>query len=268
MVVSLSVYFSAALAFFLTTVLILSLRPIARKVGLVDVPSARKDHEGEIPTIGGLAIFSAVLLTHAVAQLVFPDSISLKGFHSFYTASAILVIAGMVDDYMGLSPMSRIVIEIVAAMVMVYGASVVVSDLGTMTLGSESVLLGAAAAPFTIFAAVALINAVNMTDGLDGLAGSLVLIPLLGFIAAETLFGNSVDVVLLATLAAAILAFLMFNVTVPGGRRALIFLGDSGSMFLGLVLAWFTISLSQGEDRVITPAAVLRFVILPVYDIV
>ena len=115
---------------------------------------------------------------------------------------------------------------------------------------------------------MALVNAVNMTDGLDGLAGSLALVPILGFIAASVLFGNSEETLVLIGLAASIFAFLVFNITVPGKRRALIFLGDSGSMFLGLVLAWFAIRLSQGEDRVITPAAALWFLTLPIYDTV
>lgn len=257
-----------AIAFVLTTVLILGLRPIARAFGLVDVPNFRKVHEGEIPLIGGLAIFASVLLTHLISEIVFPGSISPTGMYSFYLAGAVLVVAGMVDDYRGLSPLSRIIIEIVAVLVMIYGGGVVVTDLGTMTFDDMSVSLGTAAIPFTVFATVALINAINMSDGLDGLAGSLAFIPIIGFIVACELFGNMENNLILVLIAASIFAFLMFNVTVPGKRRALIFLGDSGSMFLGLVLAWFVISLSQGEERAITPAATLWFLTLPIFDIV
>lgn len=265
---SLSIFVSIATGFLVTTTLIVGLRPIARAVGLVDTPNERKVHEGKIPLVGGLAIFVATPIAHLVSQQFSPGSIYPSELHSFYFAGAILIAAGLIDDYRELSPASRIVVQILAALVMIYGAGVVINDIGTMSIQGDIVSLGRIAVPFTLFATVGVINAVNMTDGLDGLAGSLSLIPILGFIAASAMFGNSTEVQLLAGLAASILAFLVFNVTVPGKRRALIFLGDSGSTFLGLVLAWFAIRLSQGEDRVITPAAALWFLIIPIYDAV
>jgi len=265
---SLSIYINAAIGFTATTVLILALRPIARAIGLVDTPNERKVHEGEIPLVGGLAIFTAMLVTHLVSEKLFPGSTRPGNLQSFYVAGGLLIIAGMVDDYRDLSPTFRIVIEILAALILIFGAGVVIDDIGTMLFHGNTLSLGRAAVPFTIFAIVGLVNAVNMSDGLDGLAGSLALVPILGFIAASALFGNSEETMVLTGLAASIFAFLVFNITVPGKRRALIFLGDSGSMFLGLVLAWFAIRLSQGEDRVITPAAALWFLTLPIYDTV
>jgi UDP-GlcNAc:undecaprenyl-phosphate GlcNAc-1-phosphate transferase len=137
-----------------------------------------------------------------------------------------------------------------------------------MTLDGSNLALGRAAVPFTVFAVVGLINAVNMSDGLDGLAGTLSLVPILGFIVATVFLGDGQDVVILWCFAASIAAFLLFNVTVPGKRRALIFLGDSGSMFLGLALAWFAIRLSQGQGAAISPAAALWFLTLPIFDAV
>ena len=263
-----SIYITAALGFAITTALILGFRPLAGAIGLVDTPNERKVHEGEVPLVGGIAIFIAMLVTHVVSQHFFPERINLSNMDSFYFAGGLLVVAGMIDDYRELSAATRIVIEIVAALVMIFGAGVVINEIGTMVLHGNSVSLGRVAIPFTLFATVGLINAVNMADGLDGLAGSLSLIPILGFIAASILFGNSEDVLVLTGLAAGIFAFLVFNVSVPGKRRALIFLGDSGSMFLGLVLAWFAIQLSQGDDRVIRPAAALWFLTIPIYDAV
>ncbi len=259
---------SIAIGFVATSFLIMILRPLAGSVGLVDVPNDRKVHKGRIPLVGGLSIFLAMLVTHLVSQQLAPGSVSPENLHSFYVAGGLLVLVGLVDDIRELSPATRIVFEIVAALVMVYGANVVVQDLGVVGSPGTTIDLGRAAIPFTLFATVGVINALNMSDGLDGLAGSLSLIPILGFIAAIVLFGDSVGVQKLTGLAAGLFAFLMFNVTVPGKRRALIFLGDSGSMFLGLVLAWYAIDLSQGEDRVIRPAAALWFLALPVLDAV
>jgi UDP-GlcNAc:undecaprenyl-phosphate GlcNAc-1-phosphate transferase len=93
-------------------------------------------------------------------------------------------------------------------------------------------------------------------------------VPVLGFIVATIFLGDGKDLVILWCFAASIIAFLLFNVTVPGKRRALIFLGDSGSMLLGMALAWFAIRMSQGEDAALSPAAALWFLTLPIYDTV
>jgi UDP-GlcNAc:undecaprenyl-phosphate GlcNAc-1-phosphate transferase len=137
-----------------------------------------------------------------------------------------------------------------------------------MAFDGSTFSLGRVAVPFTVFAIIGVINAVNMSDGLDGLAGTLSLVPIVGFIVATIFLGDGRDLVILWCFAASIAAFLLFNVTVPGKRRALIFLGDSGSMFLGLALAWFAIRLSQGEHAAISPAAALWFLTLPIFDAV
>jgi UDP-GlcNAc:undecaprenyl-phosphate GlcNAc-1-phosphate transferase len=267
-ILSLSFYISAALAFLATTALILSFRPIAKTLGLVDVPNERKIHDGEIPLVGGIAIFIAVVLAHTVSQWEYAGAWAVDRYTSFYVAGALLVMLGVIDDYRQLSPSTRLVGEAAAALIIIFGADVVVRDFGTMWLDGSNLALGRAAVPFTVFAVVGVINAVNMSDGLDGLAGTLSLVPILGFIVATVFLGDGKDVVILWCFAASISAFLLFNVTVPGKRRALIFLGDSGSMFLGLALAWFAIRLSQGENAAISPAAALWFLTLPIFDAV
>jgi UDP-GlcNAc:undecaprenyl-phosphate GlcNAc-1-phosphate transferase len=264
----LSFYISAAFAFFATTGLILSFRPIAKTLGLVDVPDERKIHDGEIPLVGGIAIFAAVVCAHAVSQWIYPGNWGVDRYTSFYVGAGLLVMVGIVDDFRELSPSTRLVSEIVAALIIIFGADVVVQDFGTMALDGGTFALGRAAVPFTVFAIVGVINAVNMSDGLDGLAGMLSLVSILGFIVATIFLGDGKDLVILWCFAASIVAFLLFNVTVPGKRRALIFLGDAGSMFLGLALAWFAIRLSQGEEAAISPAAALWFLTLPIFDAV
>jgi UDP-GlcNAc:undecaprenyl-phosphate GlcNAc-1-phosphate transferase len=124
------------------------------------------------------------------------------------------------------------------------------------------------AVPFTVFATIGVINAINMADGLDGLAGSLSLVSLSGFIAASLLFGNGQDIGILTMLAAAVIGFLVFNFRFPGRRSAIVFLGDSGSMFLGMVACWYAIKFSQGDSRVFAPSAALWFLLLPLFDAV
>ncbi|HEX7062218.1 MAG TPA: MraY family glycosyltransferase [Woeseiaceae bacterium] len=263
---SLYFYISAALAFFATTALILSFRPIAKSLGLVDVPNERKIHEGEVPLVGGIAIYVAVVATHVISTGFFPGTGGIEHYTSFYVAGALLVLVGVADDFREVSPVLRLITEAIAVVLIIVGADVVVRDLGTLGTGGQHVLLGALAVPFTIFAVVGVINAVNMSDGLDGLAGTLSLVPILGFICATIFLGEGKDLVILCCFAASIIAFLLFNAAVPGRRRALIFLGDSGSMFLGMALAWFAIRLSQGEDAPLSPAAALWFLTLPIFD--
>jgi len=256
------------IAFGLTSALILWLCSIATSVGLVDIPNGRKTHEGEVPLVGGLSIFMAVFAAAVISGFLKTDGSLLQDNGGFFLAGMLLLLVGMVDDYIELRPLSKIIAQTVAALIMIFGSGVVLSDLGD--LGNNGVLLstGTLAVPFTIFATIGVVNAINMSDGLDGLAGSLSLVSLLGFIVAALLFGGMQDLGMLVILASAVAGFLVFNFRIPGRRSATVFLGDSGSMFLGLVICWYAIKFSQGADRVIAPSMVLWFLMLPLFDAV
>jgi len=258
---------ATALACLITSVLIIILRPLAVTVGLVDVPDARKNHQGPIPLVGGLAIFVAVL-----AACLFPEitglSVSGREVVSFLLASIILVTVGLVDDFVELSPLIRFLAQAVAALAMIFGAGVVLEDLGAMTWSGSVLPLGWLAIPFTIFTTIGVINALNMCDGIDGLSGSQALVSLGGFAIALSLWGQPSDGSLLMVLGGGVIGFLLFNMRLPGRPRATIFLGDAGSMFLGFALTWFAISLSQGPDRVIKPTGALWFIMVPIIDAV
>ena len=265
---SLQAYIGPVIALAFTCGLILWLSPVARAVGLVDIPSARKTHTGKVPLIGGLAIFTAVFVAMIVSDFVRPDDLVPENFGAFYLAGMFLVMAGMVDDFMDLSPLKKLLAQSVAALTMIFGAHIMLGDLGALGNKGDILALGFLAVPFTVVATIGVINAVNMSDGLDGLAGSLALVSLLGFMVATAAFGNGQDSRHLAILAAAVIGFLLFNFRFRGRRSAGVFLGDSGSMFLGFTLAWFAVKFSQGEDRVIAPAAALWFLIVPLFDAV
>jgi UDP-GlcNAc:undecaprenyl-phosphate GlcNAc-1-phosphate transferase len=256
------------IALVFTSGLILWLSPVARAVGLVDIPTARKAHKGEVPLIGGLSIFIAVFAAMVISDIFRPEDLVPENFGAFYLAGMLLVIAGMVDDFVDLSPLKKLTVQVLATVTMILGAQIVLSDLGALGNGGEMLALGFLAVPFTIFATVGVVNAVNMSDGLDGLAGTLSLVSLLGFMVATTVFGNGEDNRHLAILAAAVIGFLLFNYRLPGRSSAFVFLGDSGSMFLGFALAWFAIKFSQGEGRIIAPSAALWFLVVPLFDAV
>jgi UDP-GlcNAc:undecaprenyl-phosphate GlcNAc-1-phosphate transferase len=259
--------FATVLACVLTSVLIVILRPLALTVGLVDVPDARKSHTGPIPLIGGIAIFISVLVACFVPRLT-GLSLSVPEVLSFVGASILLVGVGLVDDFIELSPRLRLIAQALAALAMIFGAGVVLTDLGGMRASGVILQLGVLAIPFTVFATIGVINALNMCDGMDGLSGTQALVSLCGFAVALALWGKAGESGLLLVLGGAIVGFLLFNMRLPGRSRASIFLGDAGSMFLGFALTWFAISLSQGPDRVLKPAAALWFIMVPVVDAV
>ncbi len=247
--------------------MVLLLRPIAVSMGLIDVPNGRSSHSSSTPLVGGLAIYLGVSIAYWIPALFGLVPIN-REIVSFFFAGFVLVGVGVIDDFIELSAPVRFIAQIFASFLMVYGAGVVLSDLGAITPGGQVLRLGWMAVPFTVFTTLGVINALNMCDGLDGLSGTLALISLTGLLLAAIFNGASGDVFILAALATGILGFLLFNFRILGRERASIFMGDSGSMFVGFALTWFAISLSQGEGRVITPAAALWFLMLPIFDTV
>ena len=128
--------------------------------------------------------------------------------------------------------------------------------------------LGLLAIPFTLFCTVGVVNAVNMSDGLDGLAGGLVLVTLgsLAYLAYAGGHFTILDPLLL--LMAAVVGFLIFNAPSPWGKKAKVFMGDAGSMFLGFVLALFLIDFSQEPNRIMHPVIPLWIFAVPLMDTV
>jgi len=251
---------SFAFTFFITTILLYQLRPIALRVGLVDHPDNRKHHQGQIPLIGGIAIFGGFMLALLILQQ------PLSGLGSLMIGGSILIIIGILDDFYNIPPKTRLLIQVFVALLMIVEGRVIVNDLGAMGLGSTSFELGYFAWPLTIAAIVMAINAVNMIDGIDGLAGGLTLVTLCALAFVAWMAGLEQTLNLLLLLAVAILAFLRLNLRYYKQHRALVFMGDAGSTFLGFVIVWFLISLSQGEQRAMTPVTALWVFALPLLD--
>jgi UDP-GlcNAc:undecaprenyl-phosphate GlcNAc-1-phosphate transferase len=235
------------------------LRRLAVPIGLLDKPGGRKVHDGAVPLVGGLAMFLgfsalALLLDHSLTQL--PNLVM---------AASVLVLVGLLDDIRELPSSLRFLAQIGAALIMALWGGVVLQDLGAIGFSGGKADLGLFALPLTVFATVGVINAINMSDGIDGLAGSVTLIGL-GSLTLVAFWGGGGEwLPVLGLLIAAVLGFLFFNLR-PG--RALVFMGDAGSMFLGFVLAWFLIEFSQGEDRLMPPAVALWILAVPLIDTV
>lgn len=255
------IFWALLVAFGGTCLLLWVLRPLALRIGLVDQPGGRKLHSGSVALAGGIAMLCGLMFSALLLET------SLAGFRTFFAGCALLLIIGVLDDFHELPTWPRFVAQFLAALMMVFWGGVVVTDLGAIT-GVGDVQLGYWAIPFTILATIGVINAWNMSDGVDGLSGGLALIAflVLGYIA--TTAGRVTDGQLLFLLATVVGAFLLFNVRFPRRHQALVFMGDAGSMFLGFALVWFAISLSHGEQRAMTPVTALWILALPLIDAV
>jgi UDP-GlcNAc:undecaprenyl-phosphate/decaprenyl-phosphate GlcNAc-1-phosphate transferase len=253
-----SVAVSCVNAFLLSLVLILAMEKIARRIGLVDVPSERKHHEGRIPLVG-----AAMFLAFCIASLLLQRQ--PPGFVDLFIGLLLIVSLGVIDDLFDLRAPVKLVAQSVCVALMVLPNDLLIRNAGAL-FSDQPLLLLHWAVPATIFAVVGLVNAINMIDGLDGLAGGVSLVALAWFAVAAGVLGLSDELLLILVLACSALGFLVFNVRHPWRARAVVFLGDAGSMMLGLSLAFVAIKLSQRSGPALSPVAALWICALPVID--
>lgn len=251
--------FSASLVFVISCTCIFWLKPLALRLGLMDTPNDRKQHQGHVPLIGGLAMMMGIL----VGLLTLP--ISLQHYRSFIAGSALLVFVGLLDDFHELSPKSRFFAQIMAVSLMVFWGKVQITHLGHLIFYKDILLGHYPSLLVTIIAGLGIINAINMIDGVDGLAASLVLVELILLIYCAMYTHQFLSANVLFLIIASVLAFLGFNFPLPG-RPAQIFMGDAGSMLLGFSLVWFLIELSQTGVQAVTPVTMLWIMSIPLFD--
>lgn len=234
-------------------------KPIAVDVGLVDKPNARKHHEGQIPLIGGISIFAAVL---AASLLWLPDTLELR---MYLIASAMMVFIGALDDKYDLKVRIRIVGQIIIASLMIYGVGGYISNLGDLFAFGD-IELGPIGIIFTYFAIIVVINAYNMVDGIDGLVGSLSLNTFTAIALLFLMSGNTNYLSYPLILATATLPYLMFNLGFFQKQTKKIFMGDAGSMFIGLSVIWLLSMGTQGENASFRPVTALWICAVPLMD--
>ena len=244
--------------FLLSVVLILLMARVAGRLGLVDIPTARKNHEGHVPMVG-----VAVFVAFAVSAILLEQWPS--GFGSFLIGLAALVVLGLLDDRVNLRASIKFVVQIACVALMILPSNTVIWSAGTL-LNGDHLLLMQWGAPVTILAVVGLINAYNMIDGVDGLAGSLSLVALLWFAVAAGIMGFHDQLLLALLVAFCVIGFLVFNLRHRWRSHASVFLGDSGSTMLGAILAFLAIGLSQHDGRQLSPVAALWICAVPIID--
>lgn len=231
-------------------------RKLAIKIGAVDVPKDdRRVHTEAMPFLGGLAIFAAVVIT---VLIFLPLS---RTTFAILLAGTVIVISGVLDDMKNISPKAKLVFQISAAMILIIGGIKIDFITNPFSSSSTLVMLGWLSIPVTLFWVVGITNTVNLIDGLDGLAAGVAMISSISLMLVANKFGYTEITILSAILAGSCLGFLPFNF-----NPAKIFMGDTGALFLGFMLA--AISIEGIMKSVATIAVVVPIIILgiPIFD--
>ncbi|MGI9190364.1 MAG: MraY family glycosyltransferase [Longimicrobiaceae bacterium] len=242
---------------------------VIRKAGewnLYDVPGDdRRVHTRPIPRLGGVAVFAATAISLGTAALVWRiwgTGVQPGRYHLFagiLVGGAILLFAGLYDDLRGLRPGAKLVAQVAAAIaVYALGLQVEVLSVGA---GTE-IHLGWLSLPLTVVWIVGITNAFNLIDGLDGLACGIALVALLTTLGVAVALGNFEVALVCVALSGALLGFLRYNFS-----PARIFLGDSGSLFIGFMLAVLSVHGSVKSATAVLVLIPLSALALPLLDV-
>lgn len=234
--------------------------PIAKrfaiKVGAIDVPKDdRRVHTNPIPRMGGLAIYIAF----TVSMFIFSD-LEFKKLMGIFLGSTVLVVMGMIDDVKPLRASLKLVIQIIAAMILVY-FGFRIEFLTNFFQESGYILFDKLSIPITIIWIIGITNTINLVDGLDGLATGIATIAALTLAYVAYSMGNIPVAVLTVMLAGSSLGFLPHNF-----NPASIFMGDTGAYFLGYVLAAISIEGALKGTTALTVVIPVLALGLPIFD--
>jgi undecaprenyl-phosphate alpha-N-acetylglucosaminyl 1-phosphatetransferase/UDP-N-acetylglucosamine 2-epimerase len=250
---------ASAIALAVTLFAIFSLRPLAKRLGLVDKPGGRKAHKGRVPLIGGLCFFLGTVA--GLTYLGYVDAFVA----SLLVPCALIVMTGAVDDLNNMSVKSRLVIQASTAWLVIGATGIYLDSAGHLLGDGIDLQLGLLGIPITIVAVIGLVNAFNMMDGIDGLAAGMAMVSIGSILLFAASGWPALGVVLLLqVLFAALVPYLAVNLGWPDGRK--IFMGDAGSTLIGFLMAWSLIYLSHGKVGVLAPVDTLWCVAIPVMD--
>lgn len=245
-------FFSFMTALLLSMALIPPLRLVAERFQVMDLPGERKVHEHPIPRVGGLAF--AIGACASIAWWVPKDAVAL----SVLVGSVIIVGFGVWDDRVDLSYRSKLVGQLLAALAVVLGGNIRFTSLPFLSDVEAPVWAGMFV---TVVFLVGVSNAVNLTDGLDGLAGGLTFLTLSGIAYLAYIADDSTVLLLTVPFLGGLLGFLRYN-TYP----ARIFMGDGGSQLLGFIMGVFAVLLTDSSRGPFSSSLALFLLGLPFLD--
>lgn len=245
--------------FFLALVVTLVLVPLVRhyafQAGFVDKPDERKIHKEPTPRLGGFALWGGFMLT---LWVMFHRTLLSDSLPGIMMGSTIMFILGLVDDLVTLSPYLKLGIQFIAAL-LAYDFNVKVNTLDLP--GAQMIVLNALSLPVTVLWLVGFSNAMNFIDGVDGLAAGVVSIASVTMVVVAIFTGRPTEALLAAMLAGSSLGFLAYNF-----HPAKIFMGDSGSLFCGFMLASLAVT-GALKTKVVVMLLPLVVLCVPLMDI-
>jgi UDP-GlcNAc:undecaprenyl-phosphate/decaprenyl-phosphate GlcNAc-1-phosphate transferase len=240
---------------------------LAPKLGLIDHPKGRKKHEAPTPIVGGLAILLGGITGFALLSVYVGLSgvWAILSLHKGYLiGGALLVGIGLWDDLRPVAARYKLLIQLAACTIAVCVDRAFIGDI-LISADALVLTLGPFVIPFTILVMLTVTNAINMIDGVDGLAGGIMFVATA--IMAKALIAAGWSTAILAIgLTGALTAFLIVNFPILPLRKAKVFLGDCGSLLLGFTLAYLAINLSALPFRVFNPSTALWLFFFPVAD--
>jgi UDP-GlcNAc:undecaprenyl-phosphate/decaprenyl-phosphate GlcNAc-1-phosphate transferase len=216
--------FTLIICFFAAILLTPLVKKLAFKVGATDKPNQRKVHEKIMPRMGGLAIFLSFLIGLIILK---PSGVY---HYPILFGSLIIIITGVVDDIREISPKIKLLGQIIAAFIVVFLGDIHVQFIN-LPFGGQ-IDFGILSIPITMIWIIGVTNAINLIDGLDGLAAGVSTIALLTISGMAYIMGNPYVAVMALIIAAGTLGFLVFNF-----HPAKIFMGDTGALFLGFIIS-------------------------------
>ncbi len=250
-------------AFFLTVLITPFLIRIASRQGWLDRPNFRKIHRTPIPRLGGIAVFIGIWVTWAIFSHRNPTSIpyeSVRPLWALFIATTLIWLLGIYDDLIGANAWQKLIVQIAAALIVVKGGIVIKllhNPLGSDFLLSSDLLVWV----LTVTWIVVVTNSINLIDGLDGLASGVCFITSLSLFFIAKDLGSPHLPMLALCIGGACLGFLVFNFS-----PARIFLGDSGSLVLGFLLACLSMMGTAKRSTAIVMFGPPLILALPVAD--
>ncbi len=242
---------------------------------LYDLPNERKVHKVAVPRLGGVAFFPSMFIATFFALLVWVWTARTFTFQinawclAFAIGLCLIYFVGLVDDLVGLRPVTKFAVQIVAASLLPLCGHYINDLYGFFGIHAIPFFIGA---PLTVFVLVLLMNAMNLIDGIDGLSGTLSLLALGGFLVCFMQMRVLVYSMLIAGLMGVLVPYLYFNLFGDVAKNRKIFMGDSGSLTLGFILGVLLVKLAMGNPH--TQPAIdgslglgLTFVLVPVLDV-
>ena len=262
MIANLDIFISFALSFTIVYFVIPKIIKVSRKIKLFDVPNHRSAARQIVPTIGGIAIFAGFI----IGTIVSSNSFNINELKYLIVGTIVMFLIGLKDDIIGLQAKKKFTFQLIMAFYLVLMGGYRISNLhGLLGINEIGYVMGVF---LSVFAIVGIINAVNLIDGIDGLAGGIGLLISLVYGSWFLYSGDFIYALASFSLAGSLIAFLLYNVF---GNANKIFMGDTGSLILGILIAGLTIhfniynSTMQGAVHGL-PALSLAIVIVPVID--